>query len=97
MKDIDGNEIEIGDIVLRPIYSRLTKHYVLGFCNGDRGLQLSRYLKQSSWNKNYYYTASLADITNHNSKQNISYSPNVLIYQKNATISENLRKFVKQY
>lgn len=96
MKDIDGNEIEIGDIILRPHHSRLTKHYVLGFCNEGYGLQISRYRKESAWKPGYFYTQSTANIDEHNSKQYLSYAPYLFIYQKNATIPENLRKFVKQ-
>ena len=88
MKDIDENEIEIGDIVLRPKFGSISKHYVLGFSNKGYGIILSCEKVKSSWAKgNHYYIPYTQTLS--------SYNPSLFIYQKNATIPENLRKFVK--
>lgn len=98
MKDIDGNEIEIGDIVLRPKFGSLNKHYVLGFSNKDKGIIVSCEKIIPSWSKTKsYYIPYTQTLSNHNSKQYLSYAPKLFIYKKNTTIPENLRKFVKQY
>lgn len=97
MIDIEGNELEIGDIVLRPICGTLAKHYVLGFSRGGRGLIVSCEKKQSTWsNRNHIYTATGAALEGHNNKQYLSYPPTMFIYKKNAGIPENLIKFVKK-
>ena len=104
MKDIDGNEIEVGDIVLRPMPSALSKHYVLGYTQNKNGIILSCCRGNSIWDskaKQYSIVYSPKgsilgkSIEHHNAKQYLRWTPELFIYKKNATIPENLRKFVK--
>ncbi len=87
--DILGRQIEVGDIVLRPIQARMTKVYILGI--SAKGVWISR-KKDNRASKNwrtgvmegYVSTDTYCDISLHN-----------YILEKNAVIPENLKQFIK--
>jgi len=85
--DIEGREIEIGDVVLRPMWGTLNKHIVLGFTPSTIKLSCFRHAHSSmGYFKNF---------TQHNSMQYLRWIPDLFIYKKNVEIPENLRKFIK--
>jgi len=98
--DILGRQIEVGDIVLRPIQARMTKVYILGI--SAKGVWISR-KKDNRASKNwrtgvmegYVSTDTYCDISLHNDKQYLSYPPDFYILEKNAVIPENLKQFIK--
>lgn len=108
--DIEGNKVEIGDLLLVAKISKLQKHIVLGFSKKCIILSCSRGLGE--WRRpvnggNYEFVVTgysdkapilwrdNRDYTKHNSKQYIQYIPDILVIKKNFGIPENLRKFVK--
>jgi len=99
--DILGRQIEVGDIVLRPIQARMTKVYILGI--STKGVWISRDKEIVSGKKyyngqikpDYIQTHTYCDISLHNDKQYISYPPDFYILEKNAVIPENLKQFIK--
>lgn len=90
--DILGRKIEVGDIVLRPIFSRLTRVYVLG--QTQSSIIISRCIVNGTYCK---YTKITTDLSEHNSKQYLSgYNiPDLYIIEKNAIVPENLKQFIK--
>jgi len=99
--DILGRQIEVGDIVLRPIFSQLIKSYVLGIT--PTGMYFSCEKVESTRTTNwqtretvpYFYTNTTGNIANHNMKQYVRYVQDMYILEKNAVIPENLKQFIK--
>ena len=99
--DILGRKIEVGDIVLRPIFSQLIKSYVLGIT--PTGMYFSAEKVESTriinWQtretKPYFYINTTGNIANHNMKQYVRYVQDMYILEKNAVIPENLKQFIK--
>lgn len=99
--DILGRKIEVGDVVLRPMASRMTRVYILGI--STKGVYISRKKTVGSrtinWNTGekgeFIYTESHAELSEHNDKQYLSYPPDLYILEKNAVIPENLKQFIK--
>lgn len=90
IKDIEGNILNVGDIILIPKNSYLSKHIILGFT--DRHMILScfrRTLNTFSWiivNNN---------VSQHEHKQYIYKCANTYKIGKIDEFPEKLRKFVK--
>ena len=99
--DILGNKIEVGDIVLRPIHSSLTKVYILGISakgvciSSQKVTRTGLTYYSGQLRPDYTFTDSNAKLENHNSKQYLSYPPDFYILEKNAVIPENLKQFIK--
>ena len=99
--DILGRKIEVGDVVLRPIFSQLIKSYVLGIT--PTGMYFSAEKVESTriinWQtretKPYFYINTTGNIANHNTKQYVRYVQDMYILEKNAAIPENLKQFIK--
>jgi len=99
--DILDRKIEVGDIVLRPIFSQLIKSYVLGI--SQKGVYFScqrcEATKTINWSTRetapYFYINTTGSIANHNSKQYVRYVQDMYILEKNAVIPENLKQFIK--
>lgn len=89
--DIDGREVKVGDIVMLPKYSLLSKSYVLGFT--AKAIILSCYrdpkhpnqISRSGWRK----------LDLHNYKQLIQFIPDVYIVETDAEIPEQLKKYAQ--
>jgi len=90
--DILGRKIEVGDIVLRPVFSQLTRVYILGIT--EKSVQISRCIANIE-SINLSYTKTNADLSEHNAKQSLSFPPDFYILEKNAVIPENLKQFIK--
>ena len=99
--DILGRKIEVGDVVLRPIYSGLTRVYILGisakgiYISSEKAVGKHIVNWQTREEADYTYTNSLAKLEDHNSRQYLSYPPAFYILEKNAAIPENLKQFIK--
>ena len=91
-KDIEDRELKIGDVIIIPKYSNLSKHLVLGFT--ERHVIVSCFMK--SWKDHEYaYRCENNNISEHEHRYyNHKYSQ-FYIVERNFDIPEHLRKFVK--
>lgn len=98
--DILERKIEVGDIVLRPVFSQLIKSYIIGItpsgvyfsCQKVHDNVIDWYTKlpvERTW------TQTNGLLENHNSKQYVRYVQEMYILEKNAVIPENLKQFIK--
>lgn len=81
MKDVLGNKIEVGDVVMRPYFSQLSAHKVLKI--NKRGIVVSRYVAHFS--NVHAYPILNNNIEEHNCILNIYFIPDLLIIEKNNT------------
>jgi len=109
MNDIEGNKIEVGDLILLAKMSTLHKVIVLGFTKKSIIVSCAR--GEGHWEKdndNYKFKIDRYSqnapilfrensiIDKHNAKQYLYYLPDILILEKNAEIPENLRKLINK-
>jgi len=109
MNDIEGKNIEVGDLILLAKNGLLSKSYVLG--ETKKALIVSckrikykyiRHNNPSEIEKKQVEGEAIGDIDwaghrnldEHNAKQYLYYPPDILILEKNAEIPEKLRKYV---
>ena len=96
VKDIDGDMLNVGDIIIMSSYSSLLKCLILGFT--DRSIVISRSSRSfPNWaGESKRYLSSDNDINNHDSKQYIS-SRYIRVYKIGEIdeFPEKLLKFVK--
>lgn len=94
--DISKQELEVGDIVLRPIFSTLRLCQILHITKKTVHLSVCR---------NYRYIDYLRDLKDHNDRVSVARGtygiskiyeyPELLLVEKNVPILDNLKKFVK--
>jgi len=112
MNDIEGKNIEVGDLILLAKNGLLSKSYVLG--KTKQALIVSCHRGDYKWshsyepntgisskkveckNKGYITWDSYRNLDKHNAKQYLYYPPDILILEKNAEIPENLRKLINK-
>ncbi len=72
LKDVTGKQLEVGDIIIRPVFSNLYRHIVLK--RTSNGIYVSRALKFHDNIPKYCYSNydERFNIDNHNSKMYIS-------------------------
>lgn len=95
--DINDVEVKIGDVIIIPKYSNLSKHVVLGFTKSS--MIVSSYMKSrfySSLNETCWYTVINNNLLQHNARQ-YYHGYSFIIIDRNFNIPENLIKFVKSY
>lgn len=96
-KDINGNNIEIGDVVIRPSNSFLVKSYVLGFTKGGNAILSCKRTMYSNSKTAHVDQTGYNDLSSHNGKQTPPYGwGQMLIIEKNAEIPEQLQKFIRR-
>ena len=94
--DINGDLVEVGDVIIIPKFGNLSKHVVLGF--SENMIILSCYKYKRMWlTGEHYYRCVNNEIEKHEHRYYNDKYNQVLIIQKNIAIPENLRKFVKQF
>ena len=100
--DILGRKIEVGDVVLRPVFSYLYPHIVLGFTKNGIKFSCKRiktggysYANNTKIAKEIYSISHTRDVKEHNSIQFIQWIPDLCIIEKNTAIPENLQQFIK--
>ena len=92
--DIDGQLIDIGDVVIIPRNSKLRKCVVLGFTNSGR-IKLSAYRQSSSYCREGWLTSE-PDIQLHNGMFYVDLRwSDIYVCCKGTVIPEQLRKFIK--
>ena len=92
-KDIEDRELKIGDVIIIPKYSNLSKHLVLGFT--ERHVIVSCFYKKWNNSTDIAYRYANNNIREHEHKYyNHKYSQ-FYILERNFDIPEHLRKFVK--
>lgn len=102
-KNLNGDIIEVGDIIIGFIFSNPSRHIVLGFI--DNGIIISVKRCNTSWNNVLrqidYELNEEGDVVidnelnNHNSKYILCGISDLLIVQKNSKIPDKLCKFIK--
>src|SRR5690606_6455492 len=66
LKDVTGRQLEVGDIIIRPVFSYLFKHIVIKFTNV--GIVVSRSLQyDNTFEGSYRFYGDRFNIDNHNS------------------------------
>ena len=107
MNDIEGKNIEVGDLILLAKNGLLSKSYVLGKTKkalivSCKRLNFKYYHSDTSLKKiegeamgDIDWT-SYRNLDKHNAKQYLYYLPDILILEKNAKIPENLRKLINK-
>lgn len=91
--DINQNLVEVGDLLIIPKNSTLTKSYVLGITNN--ALIVSCRRNPDKGVKSIAY-GSYHSLESHNAKQYLYWHGDLLILEKNCDIPNNLIKFVKK-
>ena len=93
--DIDKNVGEVGDLILFPIYSNLSKCIILGFTQHGMYVSCKRTTIQYTSGGSYTYVNSNdCEYITHDSKIYKAYLRYKII-EKNVEIPEQLRKFIK--
>lgn len=105
-KDITGKIIHVGDLILRPIHAKLTKHYVLGYSKSSLKLSCRRGFRQFDYTDRTYvykevttnvkgsYVDSYAKLDTHSSTHNLSQIPDIYILEEGVEIPDKLRRFI---
>lgn len=103
--DIEGRTIERGDLILIPKNSSLAKGYVLGFSSSGTLIVSCYKTEHKTWRyqqgENKEIFSKMVDyrgwknLSLHNDKQYLTFAGDLLILQKNASIPENLKQFLK--
>ena len=89
-KDIEGRDIEPGDLLLRSILSNLTKCYALYYTKGSDKLVIS-------CSKGAYGVQRYAALEDHDDKQYPFYDwGDFYILEKNAKVPEKLQRFIRK-
>jgi hypothetical protein len=93
-KDIENRELKIGDVIIIPKYSNLSKHLVLGFT--EKHVIVSCFMKHyQNYRPEKGYRTCNNNISEHDDRYyNHKYSQ-FYIVERNFDIPEHLRKFVK--
>jgi len=90
MKDIEGRDIEPGDLVIVPKYSSLSKSYFLYYTKAGNPV-VSCYKEDGCILRGNYHHPE-----EHNSKQQIGYGySEMYIIEKNCKIPDTLKKYIR--
>ena len=96
IKDIEGRDIEPGDLVLRPSYSNLVKAYALYYTKSGNLIMSCKRIK-SSYCKSYIIDRRAYSYPEeHDSKQQCSWPwGEMYIIKKYCEIPEALKKYIR--
>lgn len=100
MKDVEGRELEVGDIVYRPKFSSLEKCQIVRMTKNAIGISVRK--ETNTYNgSDYKYVKKYAKFEDHNDflyVKQISYNgvvyPQLILVAKQQPFSEELKKFV---
>lgn len=85
---LTNETLKIGDVVIRPNFSRFEKHVVLGFTK--QGIYISKMARTyiTIRPKSMYYATYEDDVTQHNIKQYVQYSDFIIVGKYEGDVSQ---------